>query len=206
MEPTKKEFKPKNNIPQLSDYSVSPDESFWSEFPSVTWEEAKLSKCKIDYKLLYQLGIQEGYPDENRLSEACKDLEEGARLGVSPSYYMNSTSTNAISAIQYGYEVTDALADWLQHKYAMGPFNIDQVPFNMTRISGLMTKIKPNGSVRIILNLSKGKPSAVNDGINKANYKTIMSSNKAWIRILWRCGMDCRFCKLDWSSAYKVGW
>ena len=202
--PPKKEFVPKHNIKKLSDYAVPPNEDFWKDFPYLSWEEAKNIKGKIDYKLLWKLGTQVGYPNLNKLRAACVDLEEGARLGVSPDHYVASTSTNAISALEEGERVTDALAGWVKSKFAMGPFEPDQLPFEMSRISGLMTKEKPDGSVRIIVNLSKGKPSAVNDGIDKKNYETLMSSTEAWVAVMWRCGTDCRFCKLDWSSAYKV--
>ena len=203
-QPVKGKFVPKHNIQKLSDYTVPPDESFWENFPSVSWEEAANIKGKIDYDLLWELGEQLDYPDLNSLKAACRDLEEGARLGVSPDHHMASTSTNALSALEHGEMVTDALAGWLESKFAMGPFSPEEVPFKMFRLSGLMTKGKPDGSVRIIVNLSKGNPCAVNDGIDKKDYETIMSSTEAWVRVMWRCGVDCRFCKMDWRSAYKV--
>ena len=39
-------------------------------------------------------------------------------------------------------------------------------------MNGLMTKAKPNGNVRVILNLSKGIPSCLNEGIDKADFPT----------------------------------
>ena len=59
---------------------------------------------------------------------------------------------------------------------------------------------------RIIVNLSKGNPYSVNEGIRKEEFPTAMSSTTAWIRILWRCGRNCKFAKCDWASAYKQSW
>ena len=66
-----------------------------------------------------------------------------------------------------------------------------------------MTKIKPNGSVRPILNFSKGVPKSLNEGINSKDFPTVMSSTENWVRVLLRCGKGARFCKNDWASAYK---
>ena len=66
-----------------------------------------------------------------------------------------------------------------------------------------MTKPKPNGSVRIILNLSAPKGSSVNDGINKDDFPASMSSTTNWLRVLNKAGKRCKFCKIDWADAYK---
>ena len=195
-----KEFQPKHGIMKLDDYSVSPPEEFWDQFPKVSWDEARNMKGGINPALLWELGRQVDYPDQASLRAACRDLEQGARLGVSTEHYMASSSTNAISALECGEKVTDALAGWLHSKYAMGPFEPEEVPFGMIRTSGLMTKKKPDSSVRIIVNLSKGKPQAVNEGIDKTKYHTLMSSREEWVRILWRCGRDNRFCKVGWKE------
>ena len=195
-----KEFQAKHGITKLKDYSVAPTDDFWEQFPKMSWEEAKHTKCGINSGLLLELGRQVDYPDMASLQAAYRDLEQGARLGVSPEHYMASSSTNAPSALECGEEVTDALAGWVKSKFAMGPFGPDEVPFETIRKSGLMTKKKPDGSVRIIVNLSKGKPEAVNKGIDKEKYHTRMSSTEEWVRILWRCGRDSRFCKVDWKE------
>merc|ERR1711954_323882 len=105
--------------------------------------------------------------------------------------------------MEHGEEVTDALLEWLEDGYIIGPFKKEEIPFDKVKVSGLMCRLKPNGKARIIVNLSKGKPTSVNEGIDKLEFPTAMSSTKAWIRIMWRCGRNCRFSKADWSSAYK---
>ena len=48
----------------------------------------------------------------------------------------------------------------------MGPFYENDVPFEANRVSDLMAKLKLDGSARLILNVSKGDPYSVNEGID----------------------------------------
>ena len=76
----------------------------------------------------------------------------------------------------------------MKDKYLMGPFSDSKLLFKDNRISGLMVKLKPDGSARMILNLSRGNPVSVNESINSKNYPIVMSSTLEFIRILNRCG------------------
>jgi hypothetical protein len=66
-----------------------------------------------------------------------------------------------------------------------------------------MVRPKPNGSARIILNLSAPKGNSVNEGIDKDEFPATMSSTEAWLKALYRAGRNCWICKTDWSDAYK---
>ena len=66
-----------------------------------------------------------------------------------------------------------------------------------------MTRDKPNGSVRVILNLSAPKGSSVNEGINTEEFPTSMASTAHWLRALNKAGRNSYMCKVDWASAYK---
>ena len=66
-----------------------------------------------------------------------------------------------------------------------------------------MTKEKPDGSVRVILNMSAPKGMSANDGIDAAEYPAKMFSTREWLGALGKAGRNCRFCKVDWSAAYK---
>ena len=85
----------------------------------------------------------------------------------------------------------------------MGPFTKDSIPFKESRISGLMVKLKPDGSARMILNLSKGTPYSVNEGIKSSDFPTLMSSTQEFVRVLNRCGKGALMTKIDWAAAYK---
>ena len=109
------------------------------------WSEIKNRKGGIDYRRLESLAQEYGYPFSGTLHKVVTDFKDGAKLGVKVGNRVPSTSTNAPSAIEAGYQVTDAVVGWLRDGYAIGPFNRDDLPFRNVKISGLMCKIKPNG-------------------------------------------------------------
>ena len=91
----------------------------------------------------------------------------------------------------------------MKEGFIMGPFTKNNLPFKENRISGLMVKLKPDGAARMILNLSKGTPFSVNEGINSADFPALMSSTLEFVRVLNRCGKGAQMTKIDWASAYK---
>ena len=198
-----KKFVSKYGMEKLQDYAKNPPQGFWDNVGFVKWEDMKGDAGKIDANCLDNLAMEVGVHDKAQLGRVLQYLREGAKIGVNEECRVASKSTNAASALEKGEEVTDALVDWLENKVVIGPYDRNEVPFNMCKISGLMCRMKPNGKARIIVNMSKGKPNSVNEGIRKEDYPTSMSSTRAWLRIMWRCGRNCRFCKLDWCSAYK---
>ena len=66
-----------------------------------------------------------------------------------------------------------------------------------------MTQPKPNGSARVILNLSSPKGASVNEGIDTDEYPAKMSSTTEWLKVLNRVGQFCKICKVDYADAYK---
>ena len=80
-------------------------------------------------------------------------IERGADIGCRGAARLPSRSSNAASAFDCGPQVTDAIAEWVQKGYAYGPVDATAVPPG-AKISGIMVRPKPNGSVRVILNLS----------------------------------------------------
>ena len=146
-----------------------------------TWEEVRGRKATINGRRLVAWAEQLDYSDRAALEQVRLDLTYGAKLGVAEECRVASSSPNATSALEHGEEVTDALLDWLQQGYCIGPYDLEDVPFKSIKISGLMCKIKPNRKARIILNLSKGKPILLNEGIDKNLFPAVMSSTTAWI-------------------------
>jgi len=98
--------------------------------------------------------------------------------------------------------VTDAIASWVKAGYVYGPVQPQDTPTDK-KVSGIMTRTKPDGSVRVILNLSAPAGSAVNDGINGDDFPATMSSTAAWLDVLNKAGKNCWINKTDWADAYK---
>lgn len=201
--PPMKKFKSKFNLPVLNDYHSAPDDRYWKFWPKLSWEVGKNLKPKINPDTLRQMALDTDFPDTSLLEVVCNDLKHGANIGCDTEYREASNSTNAPCAYVDGEKVSDAICEWLEQGYAIGPLSKDDIPFDWIKVNGLMTKAKPNGKVRVILNLSKGTPSCVNEGIDKTEFPTVMGSVKRFLNILHSCGRGAEFAKMDWSAAYK---
>ena len=71
------------------------------------------------------------------------------------------------------------------------------------KVNGIMCRPKPNGTVRVILNLSAPARMSVNDGIDSDDFPTSMSSTSKWVECLNMAGRGALMTKIDWSDAYK---
>ena len=131
------------------------------------------------------LGV--GTVDKQVLQKVLFDLRFGAKIGCKGPYRLPSRATNAPSAYEDGEKVTDAICDWVKKGFAFGPVDKDQVPAG-AKLSGIMMRSKPDGSVRIILNLSSPAGRAVNEGIDSEDFPKTMSSTSKWFRALNKAG------------------
>ena len=200
IEPPKKDFKPKHpQLPKLKSYVMKAPEGFWEKFPE---NKQCPAESLIDGDMLRKLALEAGYKDVAQLEKVVKYLKEGVEIGCKGKYRQPSKARNAPSAYAAGYKVTDAICDWVDKGFAYGPVKLSEVP-KSAKISSIMTRPKPNGSVRIILNLSAPKGVSVNDGIDVKEYPTKMSSTTQWLRVLKKAGKGCVFLKVDWADAYK---
>ena len=93
-------------------------------------------------------------------------------------------------AFECGQQVSDPIADWVKEAYATGPVDKCNLPKN-AKISGIMTKSKSNGLVRVMFNLSAPAGRSVNEGINNTDFTSSMLSTRKWLRILHNAGVNC---------------
>ena len=197
--PASKVFHPKFGLPVLNSYREHAPAWYWSNFPS---NLVYPGKSMVDPKELKILAVDCGLDGNRWFAEIMHDLTEGANIGCKHPFRQPSVSTNAPSSYKFGPHVSDAIADWLKKGFAYGPVSLDEVPPGV-KINGIMCKQKPNGSVRIILNLSSPLGASVNEGIDEKEFPATMSSTTKWIRVLNRAGRGCLMAKVDWSDAYK---
>ena len=197
--PPAKIFKPKHSLPILKNYRKPAPSEFWNNFPT---NLVQPSKSMVNPHLMKQMALETKFADLTLLNTIYNDLLHGANLGCNGSSRLPSFSTNAPSAFEFAEHVTDTIADWTTKKFAYGPVPLTHVPAS-AKINGMMTKLKPTGAVRIILNLSSPIGNCVNEGINKVDFPTIMSSTTKWLRALHLAGKNAKMCKIDWADAYK---
>jgi len=194
-----KEFKPKfPEIPEQEDYHEIPDE-VWEIFPT---NDNRLGKSNINAGALKKLADSLGTSDSRRLEKVLDWIKNGAEIGCTGDFRRPTVSKNAKDAYGVGRQVTDAVACWIRDKYVRGPVKEEDVPAS-AKINGILTRQKPNGSVRVILNLSAPEGGSVNEGIDIEDYPAKMSSTAAWLAVLNKAGKDCWIAKTDWSDAYK---
>ena len=197
--PKAKRFKSKHHLPNLDDYSCEAPDWFWDIFPKNLNEQ---TNSMIDGEKLRMLAIQCGYSDLEHLDKVVSWVVKGADIGCKGEFRNPSRVKNAASSLKDGNKVTDCIADWVVKKFAYGPVPINRIP-EQAKVSCLMTRPKPNGSARVILNLSSPKGASVNEGIDTDEYPAKMSSTTEWLKVLNRVGQFCKICKVDYADAYK---
>jgi hypothetical protein len=69
----------------------------------------------------------------------------------------------------------DAIADWLHKGFTVGPVEEEEVLAG-AKVNSIMCRKKPNGAVRIILNMSAPTGISMSDRINPDKFPTVMSS------------------------------
>jgi hypothetical protein len=156
----------------------------------------------MDGKKLRELASRFGITDTARLDRVLQRIDSGANIGCVGKFRPSTHCKNAPDALQNGPQVTDVIATWIQKGLAFGPVEEEDVPAD-AKINGILTRQKPDGTVRIILNLSSPEGLSVNEGIDSDDFPASMSSTEAWIAVLNRAGRDCWFSKTDWADAYK---
>ena len=117
-EPVRKQFKSKHNFPILKDYSVSADDSYWSNWPKLSWEKGKNMKSTIDHRKLRELAEETGFPFPCLLNKICKDVDNGFSLGVKPEHQIQYSATNTPSAHAEEEKVSNELAKWIEKGFA----------------------------------------------------------------------------------------
>ena len=199
VETVQKRFTPKNDLPILLDYVANPGPDFWEKFPVNLQCE---TKSLIDADKLLRLAGNVGGVDADRLALVCGDLRDGADIGCRGAGRSGSHSPNAPSSYQFPRQVTDSIATWVKKKFVYGPVRKCDLPVGV-KVNGIMCRPKPDGSVRIILNMSSPAGGSVNDGIDNSDFPAAMSSTKKWLAVLESAGRRCLIMKIDWSDAYK---
>jgi hypothetical protein len=195
-----KVFKPKfPQLPVQKSYQCIDDAEFWRRFPVNTKQPAT---SNISAAALRELLRRHRLLHDGQAGKVLDWLQNGANIGCKGIYRAASHSKNMKGAYECGRQVSDAIAAWVQQGYAFGPVEEDDVPA-AAKINSILTRTKPNGAVRIILNLSAPKGFSVNDGIDSDEFPAKMSSTEAWVNVLNKLGRGCRMMKIDFADAYK---
>ena len=69
-------------IPLLLDYSGDAPESWWTHWPTLSWEEGKDIKSTINSVKMVTWARKAGHPDMGTVLDIAKDLRVGCDLGT----------------------------------------------------------------------------------------------------------------------------
>ncbi len=197
--PPAKVFKPKFQLPLVEDYKSDPPAEFWEVFPD---RKPGAGHSLVSEHKLWEAAAEAKLVPSPEFEAVCKDIIEGADIGCKGQFRNQSFSSNAPSAFEYAAQVTDSIAAWVDKGFVFGPLGKDQLPPGV-KINGIMCRPKPNGSARVILNLSAPKGRSVNEGIDKHDFPATMSSTGKWVAVLNKAGRGAWMAKCDWAEAYK---
>ena len=152
-------------IPLLSDYSKSADESFWSKFPRRELPESATTRVNIA-KLEERVENAKSKMSETEYKRARKllsDLANGAD-SCQKSKLPPINCPNSPSAKENGALLTDTIAMWVKKGFVAGPF--DTPPMAGFRANPLAVVIR-NGKIQPILNMSGPKGKSFNDNVDR---------------------------------------
>ena len=201
-------------LPKRESYKGDFGPDFWARFKRFDlpkevqhWMKKEALKAEAD---------KAGYKSE-KLDQVLMWLEKGVDIGChKETARMATTGTNMESAYEHGEIMTDTIQHWCMEGIAAGPYTreeLEDLGFKNIKVNPMQVRVKMNGKLRIILDLSwphlteeqekAGEPNSVNSGINKAKYSTKMADTREVLKTLYRVGRKAEFTKVDWTSAYK---
>ena len=148
-----KAFTPKNNLPKLANYSVDPPESYWDCWNKVTFADITHSSWLSPTEFV-KIAKEAGYSDMNHINKISDYITHGARIGCEGEGRLPTFGHNDPSVSEHGWEIADEIQNWLNMGICVGPLSEEELPFTDYTVSPLTTRTKPNGRVRLILDLS----------------------------------------------------
>ena len=209
-----KEFKPKNaNLIILDKYVPALNKEYWEAWEVRKYEDRTRKVSWIDHVKLKAEAVRVGIQDQVWVDSVCSTMENGAPLGCLGEGRMPCDSKNSESSYEHGARVADSLQSYIKDGYMYGPYKKEDLPWVSVKVSPLTMRPKPDGSVRLIIDMShphnedkvkmgEGIPMSINAAIT-GDMEVEMTSIKRWTGVLHRAGCPAEALKNDWNSAYK---
>ena len=143
----------------------------------------------------------QGHPEPHIVKYVLTGLRAGFDLGYNGAR-TNISRNNNKSARDNPVEVTKAIHKELARGHTAGPFPFP--PFPVNHISPLGAAPKPDGSYRLVLDLSQPDGQSINDGISKEEFPTEYTHFDRATDMVRRLGRGCLLSKIDIKHAYRI--
>ena len=141
------------------------------------------------------------HPDQHLVNYVVDGLRNGFDIGFKGSL-TETTPKNNLSALQNKLGVSLAIAKEVSRGHTAGPF--PEPPFEKFHCSPIGASIKKDNSVRLVMDLSQPKGSAINEAISKEEFSANFSLFDDAVKLLQKSGKDSYLCKLDIKHAYRL--
>ena len=141
------------------------------------------------------------HPSPSLVAYVVHGFRHGFDLGYS-GLLTPSRPDNLRSALADVPGVSAAILLELRRRHVAGPFAVP--PFPVLHCSPLGAAPKPDGSVRLIMDLSSPRGDAVNEGIDREQFSVVYSSFDEAVRLVARLGSGAFLAKLDVQHAFRL--
>ena len=141
------------------------------------------------------------YPDQSLVSSIITGFKFGFDIGFRGTV-TNTFPDNNRSAYLHKDGVTEAIRKEISRGHTAGPFPTP--PFPINHISPLGAAPKPDGSIRLIMDLSQPRGNSVNDFISKDEFPCHYTPFDEATRLIMKMGPGCFLTKVDIKHAYRI--
>ncbi len=141
------------------------------------------------------------YPDRDRANKVIQGLIHGFDLGFRGEFTETSPPNNA-SSKRHKDLLTTSVNKEVERGHTAGPF--DEPPFVRNHISPLGADLKPDGSARLIMDLSQPQGSSINEFISKEEFPTEYVHFDVATALVRKMGKGCLLSKVDIKHAFRL--
>ena len=143
------------------------------------------------------------FPDKTIREYLCRGFTHGFDIGFRGSFDdPHARPRNSLSARDHQDGVSLAIEKELRRGHTSGPFSAP--PFPSTHCSPIGAAPKPDGSVRLILDLSSPRGDSVNDGISAEEFKCKYSTFDDAVDLVRKIGPKAAMGKIDIKHAFRI--
>lgn len=150
----------------------------------------------VNFELLLQ-----DHPDQGLVKFVTDGLKYGFDIGFTGEI-CDTVRPNNKSARVNPVLVSAAVAKEVDRGHTAGPF--DTPPFPRNHVSPIGAAPKPDGTCRLVLDLSQPRGESINDNINKEDFPCAYMHFDAATELAVRMGRGCLLSKIDIKHAYRL--
>ena len=141
------------------------------------------------------------HPDEDRVERVLHGLKHGYDIGFRGEFKETFPKNNA-SAFRHKHLLSASVDKEVARQHTAGPFL--HPPFVRNHISPLGADIKPDGTARLIMDLSQPKGESINEHISKEDFPTNYVHFDVATTLVRKMGRGCLLSKIDIKHAFRL--